>query len=246
MIELMPHRCFPSPVNPSVKELDECDLANSKRIKQWMGNRYNSANYYTEVERNALAHLLPLLLCGEQSAQLVFNNEINRLCHSEVEDIQTRIKILKEVEAEEFIHDSALQLVQSELPLVAGINDIQRQAKRFYLKLGRVDTYCEHFIRIAILDTCVTQIMHEFEHSKLGPGHPFARLCGLIKKDEAKHVYVAKHHAEELGATKAMFIGEHKMVVNRLYELLIGQEVHFTQLGVHLDKLFERLEDRWA
>lgn len=211
-----------------------------------MANRYNSPIYYSEEEQASLAHLIPLLLCGEQSAQLVFNTEIHRLSASNEVAVSSLILSLKEVEAEELVHDVALQQVQSELPTVDQLIDIQRKAKRFYLHLGRVNSYCEHFVRIAILDTCVTQIMHEFEHSGLGRGHPFARLCGLIKKDEAKHVYVAKHHAQYLGATKAMFVTEHEMVLPRLYTLLSSQSEHFETLGIELTKIFTKLEDKWV
>ena len=238
-------RCFSSPLKPSVSTIFDCSGANSQRIRHWMANRYNSAIYYSEEERESLAHLIPLLLCGEQSAQLVFNNEIQRLCASD-EEASSAILCLKEVEAEELVHDLALQLVQSELPIVAQTIKIQRQAKHFYLQLGRVNSYCEHFVRIAILDTCVTQIMHEFEHSRLGKGHPFAFLCGLIKKDEAKHVYVAKHHAQYLGADKAMFMAEHEMVLPKLHILLSSQSAHFEALGIELTQLFNKLEDKWA
>ncbi|MFT5704316.1 MAG: hypothetical protein ACI8SK_000262 [Shewanella sp.] len=246
MNEVFLNRCFASPLKPSASSLFDCSGVNSQRIKSWVTNQYNSAIYYSEEERNSLAHLIPLLLCGEQSAQLVFNNEINRILASNEETCSSVTQSLMEVETDEMVHDMALQQVQSELPIVEHMIDIQRQAKRFYLQLGRVNSYCEHFVRIAILDTCVTQIMHEFEHSGLGKGHPFAILCGLIKKDEAKHVYVAKHHAQYLGASKAMFAAEHEMVLPKLYTLLSSQSAHFEALGIELTQVFTKLEDKWA
>ena len=164
--------------------------ANAMRMTRWIDIKQHSPIVLNTVQTEAMAHLLPLLLCGEQSAQLVFNHEISRLSSQGKPKI---IKALKEVESDECRHDIALQLVADDLPYFDSIMQTERQAKRFYTGLGRVNRYSEHFVRIATLDTCVTQIMHAFEHCKLGNQHAFTQLCGLIKKDEATHVYVSRH-----------------------------------------------------
>lgn len=244
-------RCFPLPkikeVNPAQFTL--ANNANGKRIEQWISLHAQGVNKWGQAEQHALAHLIPLLLCGEQSAQLVFNQEINRLFNESQADSEVHnhamIKSLLEVEADEFRHDQALQSVLTQLPVIESKRHIQRQAQRFYAKLGRGEGRCQHFIKIATLDSCVTQLMHEFEYSLLGPQHPFAVLCGLIKKDEAKHVYVAKHHAQALGATAAMFKQDQRLVSTALHELLATQVEHFDVLGVDLNKIFNTLEEKW-
>ena len=238
-------RCFPLPKIRQAEQFTLADSANGKRIEQWINLYAQDVNNWEPSEQHALAHLIPLLLCGEQSAQLVFNQEINRLFLQNEKDNEIMIKSLLEVEADEFRHDQALQTVLKQLPNIEGKRHIQRQAKRFYAKLGRGDGRCQHFIKIATLDSCVTQLMHEFEHSLLGPKHPFALLCGLIKKDEAKHVYVAKHYAQALGATTAMFKQDQRSVSDLLHQLLATQAEHFDFLGVDLNKIFNTLEEKW-
>lgn len=247
MINNKPARCFPLPeIKPhTIAELTCSDSANAKRIQQWIEKNQHCAQAWTSKQQHALGHLIPLLLCGEQSAQLVFNQEINRLFNQGEQKNLAMIQSLLEVEADEFRHDQALQTVLNSLPIVAQQLKIQRQARLFYSKLGRGQSRCQHFIKIATLDSCVTQIMHEFEHSLLGANHPFARLCGLIKKDEAKHVYIAKHHAQALGATPDMFKQEQNSVSCLLHQLLATQAEHFNCLGVDLSKIFNTLEDKW-
>lgn len=240
-------RCFPLPERTGdfADQLTLRDSANGKRIEQWIEQHASSAKQWLSDEQYALAHLIPLLLCGEQSAQLVFNQEITRLFSLNDPQNIPMLNSLAEVEADEHRHDRALQAVFDSLPKVEKQLKIQRQAQLFYSKLGRGQSRCQHFIKIATLDTCVTQIMHEFEHSLLGPNHPFARLCGLIKKDEAKHVYIAKHYAQAMGATKEMLSLEQQAVSKSLHQLLATQEQHFNRLGVDLNKLFNTLEDKW-
>ena len=240
-------RCFPLPKikQATADQFTLAENANGKRIEQWIDLYAQDVNSWKPSEQHALAHLIPLLLCGEQSAQLVFNQEINRLFNEDQAHNQVMIKSLLEVEADEYRHDQALQAVLKQLPHIEGKRHIQRQAQRFYAKLARGEGRCQHFIKIATLDSCVTQLMHEFEHSLLGPKHPFALLCGLIKKDEAKHVYVAKHYAQALGATTAMFKQDQRSVSDLLHQLLATQVKHFDLLGVDLKKIFNTLEEKW-
>jgi len=221
------------------------DSANGKRIDLWIRAHEQEVSRWDQSTQYALAHLIPLLLCGEQSAQLVFNQEIDRLFSENQEQNQVMIKSLLEVEADECRHDQALQAILKKLPIIEEKHHIQRQAQHFYTKLGRGESRCQHFIKIATLDSCVTQLMYEFEHSLLGADHPFALLCGLIKKDEAKHVYVAKHHAQALGATTAMFKQDQRSVSRLLHQLLATQVEHFDFLGIDLNKIFNTLEEKW-
>lgn len=248
-------RCFPKPKRrlTTLNDFPFADSANGKRIDKWIVLDGKNVKTWEWEHQYALAHLIPLLLCGEQSAQLVFNQEINRLFNTKQDEgesnnqsvNQRMIESLLAVEADEFRHDQALQLILNDLPIIKNKCKIQRQAQHFYTRLGRGESRCQHFIKIATLDSCVTQVMHEFEHSFLGAEHPFARLCGLIKKDEAKHVYVAKHHAQALGATPAMFKQAQRSVSRLLHQLLATQAEHFNYLGVDLSKIFTILEDKW-
>ncbi|RBW46812.1 hypothetical protein DS885_06315 [Psychromonas sp. B3M02] len=237
-------RCFALPKS-SYALVDGRHNANGQRIRNWTYHPDNHPAGWQSEDQYALAHLIPLLLCGEQSAQLVFNQEITRLFVQDSPENYRMIKSLISVEQDEARHDQALQWVLQHLPVVAQQNKIQGQARLFYAKLGRGESRCQHFIKIATLDACVTQIMHALAHCLLGESHPFAVLCGLIKKDEAKHVYIAKRHAQALGATSAMFKHEQQIISGLLHQLLITQTQHFTALGVDLERVFNTLESKW-
>lgn len=230
-------RCFPAPAARSTL----APRKNNLRILDWMETEGVDLQMYSSAEQNSLSVLIPLLLCGEQSAQLVFSQEVARLAHQ----CQHSMKALQEVELDEYYHDLALQHVLNQLPKQPLQRQAQRKAKRFYTSLARADNLSQHFVRISTLDACVTQLMQAVEHCYLGAHHPFARLCGLIKKDEAKHVYVSRQHAFLLGATKQDFVAEQQLILAALFGLLSEFEQTFTQLGIDLNLVFQRLEAKW-
>lgn len=241
-------RCFAQATVPKV-----CQGNNASRLQLWLDEHTRQPLTFTDTQIDNLGQLLPLLLCGEQSAQLVFNQEIARLqsVQQQLSPLATNsqqqrlIQSLIEVESDECRHDIALQSVADQLPTLDGFIKVQRQAKRFYSRLGRVDNFSEHFVRIAVLDTCVTQIMHAFESCKLGPQHGFSQLCGLIKKDEAKHVYISRGHAIALGAQTEDFQQQQWQVSRALFELLNTQHQAFESMGICLDDIRQKLEDKW-
>ncbi|WP_153916586.1 hypothetical protein [Shewanella sp. TC10] len=245
-------RCFGKKTSPKISNGN-----NALRLQDWINQLGHTPLSFNDSQAESMAHLLPLLLCGEQSAQLVFNQEIIRLRTNSMTnnlvnghsvssiDSEKIIISLVEVESDECRHDIALQSVADNLPEIETVSKVQRLAKRFYTSLSRVDDYQEHFVRIAILDTCVTQIMQAFEHSHLGLHHPFSQLCGLIKKDEAKHVYISRHHAIELGASHSDFCQQQEFITQHLFQLLSSQGNAFEHMGVCLDSLQQKLEEKW-
>ncbi len=206
--------------------------------KQYAGSPLEFSSAHTE----ALAILMPLLLCGEQSAQLVFQQQALQFSQQQCAD---SVLALNEVEADEAWHDEALQMVFSQLPELAEQHKVRRTAQRFYAGLGRSLSLQQQFVRIASLDACVTQLMQLIERGSIGSRHPFSLLCGLIKKDEAKHVYVSKHFAQHLGASVSDMAEERLWVLGALMQLLKQQADQFEIIGVDLDKLEKRLELKW-
>ncbi|WP_394131154.1 hypothetical protein [Shewanella maritima] len=226
---------------------------NANRLQAWIDEQQRKPVQFTDHHLEQLSSLLPLLLCGEQSAQMVFNQEILRLQTQQIEltpsftqsQQQSIVTTLVEVESDECRHDIALQQVADQLPILHSYTQAQRKAQLFYSQLGRVDNYSEHFVKIAVLDTCVTQIMHAFESSSLGRQHRFSQLCGLIKKDEAKHVYISRQHAQALGATSRDFNLAQQQVSHDLFALLCSQDHAFEQMGICLDDIQQKLEAKW-
>ncbi|MDO6762433.1 hypothetical protein [Agarivorans sp. 1_MG-2023] len=217
-------------------------LSPEHAIARWAQQYSPDRLSFSDKHSEALALLMPLLLCGEQSAQLVFQQQAKNL---EQHSNPLSIKALNEVEADEAWHDEALQWVFSQLPELAQQHKVRRSAQRFYSGLGRSLSLQQQFIRIASLDACVTQLMQMIERGTIGKNHPFSQLCGLIKKDEAKHVYVSKHFAQDLGASVQDMAEERLLVLQKLMTLLSSQAQQFEIIGVDLDQLQQRLELKW-
>ncbi|UPW19517.1 hypothetical protein M0C34_04360 [Agarivorans sp. TSD2052] len=211
-------------------------------IAKWAQHYAKQGVHFNDTHSEALALLMPLLLCGEQSAQLVFQQQAKVLAP---QVCKSSINALNEVEADEAWHDEALQWVFAQLPVLTEQHQIRRAAQRFYSGLGRSESLQQQFIRIASLDACVTQLMQMMERGTIGSQHPFSLLCGLIKKDEAKHVYVSKYFAKHLGASVADIAEERLLILQQLMTLLGRQANQFEVLGVDLEVLQKKLELKW-
>lgn len=196
----------------------------------------------TTQEQQALASLIPLLLCGEQSAQLVFSNEIERLNSDNKDKYSQAVLALSTIEAEENAHELALQSVLMRLPKANHLLKIKRRAQLFYASLGKAETVIEHFILIRQLDSYVAIIMSHMARSQLGSEHLVSQLFNHIKNDEAGHVSIARRHIIDLGGElnqSSMLI---RSLSSRLCKLLSPEESSFKDLGVDIENLLEKIE----
>ncbi|WP_163932814.1 hypothetical protein [Paraferrimonas sp. SM1919] len=203
-------------------------------VPQWLAHYQQQPILFNAQQQTALAALLPLLLCGEESAQMIFDKQ------SQITDSAANQQLLSDLNltvTEELLHEQALALVLSHVGKHEITNKARSAAKRFYITLAKTNTTAEHFIRIATLDTCVTQILLSLSNCNLGANHPLVDLCKKIAKDEAKHVYIAKHYAMTLGANFKQFESDKLLTVSKLMTLLRQFEPQFSQLAICLDNL---------
>lgn len=204
----------------------------------WRQQFLNDKRVLSHRHEEALARLIPLLLCGEQSAIHVFGEEIERLQGS---PWSNSVSLLKDIEADEYTHEQALQTVSSVLMEPVGINSIKRKARHFYLGLGTTSGMAEHFARIAELDTCVCIIMNAITHSALGKRNLITQLFERIKQDEARHVYICRKHYSHLGGNRVLLKQGKDSVSSKLVSLLKTETNSFEMLGVDPDALFYKL-----
>ena len=223
----MKQRCFPLP-EASVSAPVQHPLL------QWLASDYDLTENLSAVQQQALARLVPLLLCGEQSAVHVFNSEYNRQQQSR--------RYLAEIEADERLHEEALQQLLEQLPDVTGMHKIKRQAQLFYARIQQAtDSVAAHFYTISQLDACVCVLMNAVANSSI-KGSRAARLFTLIKQDEARHVSIAKKHARELQADIEQHNGG-MPVQQGLVDLLRTQQQAFRDLDIDTEQLFSRLQN---
>ena len=144
--------------------------------------------------QEALAKLLPLLLCGEESAALVFarfarDSALSSCARGE----------LKRIGEDERCHERELQALRQALPQVPVDDNVDRQTRRFFVRLAGEDLGTR-FARIAALDSGVCEILGAVRARGL-PLRQDAAVCGIlarIHQDESRHVVVSRRYARLL------------------------------------------------
>ncbi|MGK0440826.1 MAG: hypothetical protein ACJA0N_000621 [Pseudohongiellaceae bacterium] len=223
-------RCFPRP--------ETIVPVNDHWFNQWQKQFNTEPLEIGSVTEEALARLLPTLICGEQSAVFVFANERDRLSTSAINE---SFKDLANIESDEAMHEKALQQLASRLMQPKDLHQIKRRAQRFYSGLNKQISIAQHFATICQLDACVGKIMNAMSQSNLGPDNPISILFEQIKKDEARHVVISRKHALRLGASRDD-IAILKLVIGpKVIELLSPMQESFEALGVDFDRLIKTL-----
>jgi len=258
-------RCFALPeIN-----LTEPVLINAERsaVHLWLKAHSNSQSLITQQltqrQQLSLAQLVPLLLCGEQSAVHVFHNEQQRLqqiisvdcampdtktapLQNTVAQTQQSAQLnLQKIEADERLHEQALQFLLAQLPQHPLQHKSKRIAQQFYAKIQQPgQSIAEHFQSIALLDSCVCILMNAVAKSSIRDS-AITELFHLIKKDEAKHVAIARKYSELLcqqsGDSKAF--ADTRKVPELLVKMLESQAAAFENLGIDSRDLFVKLLD---
>ena len=201
-------------------------------VTRWQQQFNDHSMSLPSTVMESLGQLMPLLMCGEQSAALVFNREADRT-HS-----QRSSQLFREIEAEEVVHDDALQTIYSNLPVSKQEAEIKRRAKRFYVAMGSVNAPAEElFARIQHLDSCVCAIMDGVEKGKIGKQHPFAHVFRRVKQDEARHVGVSRQHLQWMGSDRQRISELGIEIRSQLIELIRPDTDHWEAIGVDWDKL---------
>ena len=232
-------------------------------IKSWLDQYTDSPlsidKMLNPTQAQALAKLIPLLLCGEQSAIHIFNRESLRLYQSSAHNSATKkdtqrnsqaqqyyrdaLVALTNIEADERYHEQALQLILSALPVHKEQHQIKRKAQLFYARIAQnTASLAQHFQMIAQLDKCVCILMDAVSKSSL-QGTELAKLFELIKKDEAKHVGFAKKHSQLLMSTETASDQTDQPfdVQASLVALLNSHSTTFDSLQIDSQSLFKRL-----
>ena len=220
-------RCFPQPTAHQQH--------NQHQLLHWIKSHPAPGLCLDHDQQTALAKLVPLLLCGEQSATLVFHQENQRLRQQ-----SAPMQALLDIEADETLHERALQHLLSSLPRTADQHQIKRRSQRFYAGINQGAVSVEaHFMLISQLDTCVCILMNTVANSSI-KSTPVAELFNLIKQDEAVHVRVARNHAKALNPKVDQELRQQNLQSD-LVNLLKTESASFAKLGINTDKLFKRL-----
>ncbi len=205
-------------------------------VSPWQRDLAEVGPRMRDRELEAAARLVPVLLCGEQSAIRVFAAEAAR--HH---DRRHAVRDLLTIEQDEHRHEQALIGLMAFLPSTPDQHRIKRTAQRFFAGLGRVDTLGLRFAQIGQLDTAVCKIMYHVERGSMRPDAALRRVASNIKSDEARHVAVSREYARGLGIDLRASRDEVVHVNEQLVDVLSLVADSFEVLGVDSDRLFAHL-----
>lgn len=184
----------------------------------------------------ALAELLPVLICGEESASLVFS----RL--RQAPDLSSAHDELARIEREEDEHARLLLQVRLALPTARTDAALSRAARLFFVRMSEREMG-PHFARIAALDSGVCVLLGALRRRRtpIAADPALSQLFARIHRDEARHVLVARRFACALSGSQQAYVTAYD-TRQQLVELLMHRAAALEQLlCIDADKLFSRL-----
>ena len=174
----------------------------------------------------ALAQALPFLRCGEESAVHAFGR---RLMHSADPAEQLT---LATITADEQRHAAWLEALAAALPAAHSELDAEASARFFRSLLTRDKAL--HFARIAALDLAVCALLHPLVagRSALASAPQVIDGLGSIRRDEARHVRVARRCARQLGWSESAQQTLDRTMRDELAALLAPVHTSLLRLGI--------------
>jgi hypothetical protein len=181
------------------------------------------------------------MVCGEESAVLVFHNEFRRAPADLFADSHTTLARISEEEA---AHEQVLRSLASVLPEAAHEQRVRRMARRFFAGL-HTPRIGDHFSRIAWLDSGVCIIFARLLASPaIKSAHPLSQSLRRILREEGSHVAFSRHYANHLGMDSLRDRESFLRVRGGLVHLLEPCADAFETLEVDADRLFAALRRR--
>lgn len=180
-------------------------------------------------EMEAIARLLAIMVCAEESAINVFQLESKRLNASQ--SAVARRQLL-EIASEERVHDWLIQRTRQYFPTPEDLPQLRRRARRLFMRMASRN-YGEHFARI-----CLNHMLH---NRAMRASQGLSQLFRYIRQDESGHVKVGRHYAMACGFDKADFGRAYALSRQRLIDLLSTIADSFEAIGTDPDVLFKNL-----
>lgn len=207
--------------------------------RRWQVPESRSMLAMPPAAAQALADLMPLLLCGEESAEFVFAAAVPEL----PKRVDPVLPIeLARIADDERRHGMYLSALRSRLPPPVD-RGATRQATRFLRKLATTDLGV-HLARVAALDASFCQVLAEIcrPGTEIVAVPELAELFRRIRSDEGRHVRVSRRCAAALGVTAQTEHAERSWVVLEFAALMTAATPAFAAVGADMQRLLDRLE----
>ena len=196
--------------------------------------RYEAVRLGAE-RAGALAELLQVLSCGEESAALTFEHLGNSWHERSLRSALTGIAV------DEREHQILLAGLRASLPQPRQDPSLDATMRRFFMRLADRDVHV-HFVRVVAIDSAVCQILGALRRR----GKPIdsdVHICSILERihqDEARHVAIASRCATPLlNSARGRDIAADAR--ERLTHVLRLRASSLDSLSVDPDQLFARL-----
>jgi hypothetical protein len=196
--------------------------------------RYEAVRLSAE-SAGALAELLQVLSCGEESAALTFDH-LGSSWHE-----RSLCSALTRIAADEREHQILLARLSESLPQPRQDPLLDATMRRFFMRLADRDVHV-HFVRIVAIDSAVCQILGALRRRgrQIDSDIHVRSILERIHQDEARHVAIASRCATPLlKSARGRDIAADAR--DRLTEVLRLRASSLDSLSVDPDQLFTRL-----
>lgn len=187
-----------------------------------------------------LGAIMPLLLCGEESAVMVFTNLDSEIAGVNPEFSKGADNVMARVACEEHFHEYLLShlvegLKSDQLP---DARKNQRATKLFFMRL-RAETASAHLARLSALDSFVTRTLAALQckTSALRASPTVMHLYNKIRFDEGNHVRITRDHLVRHEVSEEFMSEQREHVATAYTALLAPYFDAFEALGVDSDRL---------
>jgi hypothetical protein len=187
------------------------------------------------AQATALAALLPTLLCGEESASLVFEQ------FAAGAGADTRRFALARIASEEAKHEMLLRSLRIALDEAGHSAAATPGIQQFFRGAGDRDPG-RHFMRIAALDSALCTLLAELRRGSriFVENRTIGAIFARIHRDEARHVVTSLGFAR-VTCGRAERLATAEDMRSRFARILMNQANALETLGADPDRLFARL-----
>ena len=217
-----------SEVNQLASPISHC-----YKVRSWLPTSPPGSLGLDALAAQGLADLLPTLLCGEASAEMVFTHAVKAFSLEESPDLH---HALCQIVADEKRHGEQLFILSQHLPS-PNKRATAKHAVRFLRSLAS-DDLAIHLARLSAIDIGVCIVLALVCRAPPIIKNDYVnRLLTLIRRDEGRHVRVTRRCAEVLGLNMMIEKKEKIQVLKAFSALLSRQDDAFKAIGVDSNQL---------
>lgn len=188
----------------------------------------------------ALADLLPILMCGEASAEWVFEAVAAALTDGANANLAAALQGIAEDEQR---HGLWLSQLKAGLPPPSARGTTRRAAH--FLRTLASDDLAIHLSRVAALDAGVCVVLAEVcaRGTPIAANPALLNVFSRIRRDEGRHVRISRRCAAALGVSSVTELVERRAVLAGFAALLAPKAATFAAIGVDMSRLHRRFDE---